>query len=988
MTENVWAALVQGCLGFAQSRAGGLVGGAFKDTGSLVGSLFDNAPAGTAKDRLDQLKKDIDALKDAIKPVIEAIKSQIDAAKTAVTNMANELKTDPFTFEAAGRAATELSYVLIAFDAALDIVADKLAAEEPAGPNRAANVAAIKAAIKGIDEPWKAPFQGLGADVTGAFDGFAKSVLGIDNGASKFAAELAWSRADKKLALTLVSPGAQQLGPVNLDGARLEAFFAYQTKAMLGLTVKSKIKAGLRGDKLLEKIIPGEAPTADTEPTAVTLDSVNGITFGEGASHKLILPVRFSFPGLELREFAIALPDGPDKDSGRIDLMLTIAGELGSVLGVVAEGGGVTLTWKDSGGLEPKPKPPYSAGLRVDVGIVKGGGFLRYKEETGEYGGVLDLNFTEIGITAIGLLGTEPHFSFVIVIGVHFLPKIDLGFGFTLSGLGGILAIERMIDIQALSDGIKEDAVGQLLFPENPIAAAPQILDRLAKVFPFEEGGFIVGPIAELGWGSQAGFVKARLGIVLSLPDPKVVLLGALEIGVPSADVDPKLRIVDIHAELLGVFTPDYFFLRVSISKSKIAQLTLSGDLGILVRWSGGAAFALSVGGFYPKYVAPPELNGLRRIALELSPPVDFLKVSVTAYVAITSNSIQFGGSVTVSADLGVVSAKAWISLDALFQTSPRFFFIFIIDAGIEVKAFGATIAGVSFHGELSGTHPWHLEGAASVTILFWDVKADIGPIEWGESDTSSATPISPVDTAHDALSDDAAWAPQLPLGADRMVRLAEADGALLVHPLGQLEVKQLKVPLETRLDHIGSSPVTTPRVNLANPMVGGQAAAVVSHATDLFSPGHFIEMTQDQQAGRPDFESFPCGMRIAASRTPQSGAPVEATYAWDTVYPHQQFARDRGRWDLTKLAKMAMYTGPVAAAVRARDNPYMAPTPPRPETQVALGDAGRVTVRHSADLKALPDLPHAMNTTLAAERISLRGAGADLEFVAMGLAA
>ena len=185
MTDNVWAALVQGCLGFAHSRAGDLVGSSFKDSGSLVGSLFDNSPAGTTKTACETLKADVAAVKDEVKPLIDAIKPQIDQAKTAVTNMANELATNPFTFEAAGRAATELAYVLTAFDAALDIIADKLAEQEPAGPNHDANAAAIRTAIKGIDEPWKAPFRGLAARHHGGFDAFCHTVLGVDNGGAE-----------------------------------------------------------------------------------------------------------------------------------------------------------------------------------------------------------------------------------------------------------------------------------------------------------------------------------------------------------------------------------------------------------------------------------------------------------------------------------------------------------------------------------------------------------------------------------------------------------------------------------------------------------------------------------------------------------------------------------------------------------------------------------------------------------------------------------
>jgi hypothetical protein len=310
MGDNVWAALIKGCLGFAHSRAGDLVASSFDDTGSLVASLFDNSPEGTTKARFAKLKTDVAAVEDSIKPLIAAIQPEIGKAKTAVTAMAAELATNPFTFEAAGRAATELGDVLTAWDAALDKIADKLAEQEPAGPSHDANVASQTAAIKGIDEPWKKPFRGMAEAVTKGFDAFCHAVLGVDHASADIAQRLVWSRVDDRLAVHLVAVGPRQLGPLGLDGASVEAFFAFKTDAILGVTLKAKLKAGLRSDKLLQKIIPGEAPTADSEPTAVTLDSQNGLTFGEGKSHKLVLPARFSFPGIELREFAIALPEG------------------------------------------------------------------------------------------------------------------------------------------------------------------------------------------------------------------------------------------------------------------------------------------------------------------------------------------------------------------------------------------------------------------------------------------------------------------------------------------------------------------------------------------------------------------------------------------------------------------------------------------------------------------------------------------------------
>jgi hypothetical protein len=986
MADDVWSGLSKGALAFGHSRAGQLTGSAFSDTGALVTSLFDSSPAGTSKTRLEQLKEDVKNLSAAAEPVINAVKPEVTKAKTAVQSMANELGTDPFTWEAAARAATDLADVLIAFDASVDIIAREVAKPEPTEAARQA----MEDQIKGIKEPWIAPFRGLAADAAKGFDAVCHSVLGIDNAKDQFAERLAWDHGQRRFTLKLERVNEGNIGPLAFDGASVEAFFSYKTEANLGITVKSRLKAGLRGDKLLAKMIPGEAPAADTEPTAITLDTLNGLTFGEGKNHKIVLPVRFSFPGVELRELAIALPEGKDQNSGRIDLMMTVAGKLGDVMGCVAEGAGVIIRWQEAGGVEVLPKPPFAAGLRVNTGVLRGGGYLRYKEETGEYGGVLDLQFTKIGVTAIGLIGTEP-FSLVIVIGIHFLPKIELGFGFTLSGLGGLVAIERRLDSAEMRKGIHEGTVAMLLFPEHPVDAAPQILDRLGKVFPPQPGGFVVGPIAELGWGSQAGFVKAKIGIVLSLPDPKLVLLGALQIGVPSADVEEKLRIVDLRAEVYGEFTPDYLSILVSLAHSKVAGITISGDLGLLIRWGGGAAFALSVGGFFPKYEPPPELAGLKRVALELSPPVDFLTVHAEAYFAITANTVQFGGGVVVHASLGPVEGKAWLSVDSLFQWSPRLYFIFIIDAGIEVKAFGFTIAGAAFHGELSGTRPWRLEGHASVEILWWDVGVDIGPITWGEPDITTAPPLSPAKVAAQALSAEEAWRPQLPLGAEMLVRFREDETPLLVHPLGSLEVKQMQVPLETVIDRIGSSPVTSRRINLADPKVGALDAAAVSHATDKFPPGHFINMSVDQQASRPDFEELPSGIRVATTATPAFGANVQTTYAWETVYPHEEFASDRGLLNLAGIARLAMTTNAAAAAMRLRENPYLRNGAARAaaENRVAVADPGRVTIARNTDLSQVAGAAEVMPTAVASRMLEEleRSSGESLELVAAGVA-
>ena len=993
MADDVWTALVRGSLGFSQSRAGDLVGDSFNDTGALVTSLFDGSPPGTAKNRLEQLKEDIENLAAVAEPVIDAVTPEVEKGKAAVIAMAAELETDPFTLAAAARATSELAKVLQALDKAMDIVAVEIAKPSPE-PERTS----IRQAVKGIKEPWIRPFRSLAADATELFDAFCLAVLGVDDAGDKLQDILEWNDAEKRIYLELAEAGSQSPVPAfSFDGARVLAFLSFKTDIRLGIVLRAKLKAGMRSDKLLEKIMPGQPPTADTtEHATITLDTTDGITLGDKDS-KITLPVRFSFPGVELREFALALPVEADKKrAGKIDVTMTLAAKFGDTVAIVAEGAGVTLTMGTSGGqvLSVEPRLPDGIGMRIDAAVVKGGGYLRRKEQ--EFGGVIDLKFTEIGITAIGLLGTDP-FSLVVVIGVRFAPKIDLSWGFTLNGVGGILALERRLDSEALRAGIREGTVDTLLFPDDPVAQAPKILDKLGAVFPPQPAAFVIGPIALLGWGSQAGFLEAKLGIVLCLPDPKIVLLGAVEIAVPSPKVKDELKIVHLRAEIYGEFTPDYLLLLISLNNSKIAQIGVSGDLGLFIRWGGGEpAFALSAGGFFPTYKAPAELSGMQRLAVDLSPGnVDWLTVRAEAYVAVTSNTIQFGGAIRVSADLEVASARAWLSLDALFQWSPRFYFIIIIDAGIEVKAFGATVCGVSFHGELQGTTPWRIQGYASVEILWWDVDVEIGPVEWGERDVETGVQLSPVAIVAEALNAESAWATLLPAGTDTLARLVRDESTpLLVHPLGALEVRQQKVPLETDIDRIGSSSLTAKRVNLANPLVGSVPAGAVTQAQDMFAPGHFITMTQDQQAARPDFERFPSGMQVSASRDPLFGGNANAIgvpYEWETVFPHEGFGRGSLTLKFSGIERHAYRTNGVAIAARQRANPYVpygAAT--EREGRLRVEDEGRVLVRRRDDLTAPAGLTAAMTTAAAAREIEALGPHAEDEFelVAAGVVA
>lgn len=933
---DVWTGLVQGILSFGQTRVADMVGDSFSDTGAFVSTLAeDRAITPEVKSKFEELKEGIEGGVEAVRPIVDKVKPKITAAATAAQNMATELQTSPFTFEAATRAATELAFVLIAVDEALLILAEELSKDENGNIQPA-----IKTAIEGIAEPWKKPFREMGAGAADGFDDFASQLLGIDNASGGFADAVSFHRAEKEVRFEFTRSGRHELGALALEDLVLVGFVNYKESAVAGVRLRTKLEAGLRSDKLLEKTIPsGNNPSA--ESTSIQLDTDEGLTFGEGKNRRLTLPVSFSLPGIELREFMIARPEG---DDAPIEIMATVATKFGDAVGLVVEGTGVEVRW--GGGGQPlniAPRLPTGLGVRIDAGIVGGGGFILRSDK--EYSGILDLKIGEFRITAIGMLVTDP-FSFVVILAVRFSPAIQLGLGFTLNGLGGILAVERRVAVDPLRAGIKDGTAEQILFPENPIDAATTILEKVRNIFPPQEGAFAVGPIGELGWGGEAGFVVAKVGVVLSLPDPLLILLGSIKVGVPSAKVKP--RIVDLQAEVYGEFTPDYLLFIVGLVNSKVASISITGDIGLYIQWSGQGDFALSVGGFFPGYEPPKALKGLRRITIDMS-PASWLSLRAEGYFATTTNSLQFGAGVHFDAKLGPVRGKAWLTLDALFRWSPRFYFEVRITAGLSIAAFGFDLFGVEFRGTLIGTAPWTIEGYASVSVLWWDIEFDLGPFTWGEEDKSSLPTVSPRALVAEALSDNEAWIPQIPDSADRMVHLLpDTTTPLLVHPLGGLEVKQLKVPLETTLERVGTAKVSESRINLGAPSVSGVSASVVSHSSERFSPGQFLKLSDEQQISRPAFETMPAGMRVAATESHSFGPSVSTAYEWETAFPQSPTRfRQLHRFALSAaMKKSALKSSAVAKAARFQGNPYAVA-----REQLELSDAAAREVRRAEDL-------------------------------------
>ena len=286
------------------------------------------------------------------------------------------------------------------------------------------------------------------------------------------------------------------------------------------------------------KLILGEGITVALDVSAQA-DAAGKLRLINGTGLRASLPV----PTLPTGPFELQLINlGLDPVGGSFSkLAVEISASFGVALGPFAASVdrlGILLKL-DLGGGTPIAfafKPPNGIGLSLDVGIVKGGGFLLVDENG--YAGILELKMLAVDVKAIAILNThsEAGFSLLLLIFGQF-PAIQLSFGFTLTGIGGLIGVQHTASPPALSQALSAGQLDAVLFPDNPVANAPQIINTLRTLFPVRASNFIIGPMLELGWATPS-LVTVRMGLLVEAS--QFTLLGQAIVALPplvSADL-------------------------------------------------------------------------------------------------------------------------------------------------------------------------------------------------------------------------------------------------------------------------------------------------------------------------------------------------------------------------------------------------------------------------------------------------------------------
>ena len=510
-------------------------------------------------------------------------------------------------------------------------------------------------------------------------------------------------------------------------------------------------------------------------------------------------------------------------------------------------------------------KPPTGVGLAINAGVVSGGGFLSIDAAAGEYAGALELEFAEfLSLKAIGLISTRmpdgsTGFSLLAIITAEFPGGLQLGYGFTLLGVGGILGLNRGMRLDKIMEGVRTGAIESVMFPRDVIANAPRIISDLKAFFPPQPGLFLIGPMAKLGWGTPT-LISVSLGVIIEIPG-NIAILGVLKVALPTEDE----AILLLQVNFAGAIEFDkrrlYFF--AALFNSRILTITIEGELGLLVAFGDQPNFVLSVGGFHPSFKPPPlPFPSPKRISISLLNTA-VARIGVQGYFAVTSNTAQFGARAELFFGFSALTVEGHIGFDALFQFSP-FRFVVAISAGVSVKVFGLGLFSVTLDVTLSGPTPWQIKGTASISLLFFSIPVDIDET-WGEERDTTLPPVDVLPLLAAELTKPESWRTRSPVGGSPLVNLralAGNEADVVLHPLGSLVVQQRAVPLDIKVDKVGNEPAAD--VNRCSVSVAGGGLVKVSEAIDNFALAQFQNLSDAQKLSLPAFEPQHAGVELA----------------------------------------------------------------------------------------------------------------------------
>jgi hypothetical protein len=745
--------------------------------------------------------------------------------------------------------------------------------------------------------PWT-----LTASAKGSLPSIAVTAAGVDIATGSQAVDGGIAQVQLKRAPDPTKPGPYMAGDptgtrLELGALDIEAAL-YFDKARRALAVSFSaaqsafVIAPSDGDGFLGSILPANGLRAVFD-AGLELSSDKGLAMRGSAGLDVTIPAGVSVAGVQLSSVHLGL----NAQSGTLaaELSATLAAGIGPVHAVIDRlGVTATLAFGTNGNvgigdLSIGLKAPSGVGLSIDAhGVLTGGGFLLHDPAKGLYAGAMQLSLhDDLTLTAFGLISTRlpdgsRGYSLLIFITADGFEPVELGLGFMLTAIGGMIGINRTFDQDVIRAGLKNDTLKTLLFPRDPITNAPAVIQALSGSFPAKQGSYLLGLLARLTWFTPT-LATFDLALILEFgARTRLLALGRVSILLPTSDND----LIRISLDSMGVldFDAGTVALDATLVDSRLLhKFTITGSAALRAGWGSGpdSSFLLSVGGFNPHFTPPAGIPALDRVSISLSSG-DNPKLHLDAYFAVTSNSVQFGAHASLFAKAGGFSISGDLGFDVLI-THPPLKYIADFQASVQLRYESHNLFKLDVTGSLAGSKPTRLTGKASFSILWCDFSVPFDHTFDPGSQADQLPSVSGASLLVAAFSNPASWTVQRAPGVAHGValRTVPAGAAALLDPLGQLKVTQLVVPLNTAraIDTINGAPLAGDRTFQVSATVNGEATTTPVQAS--FAPAHFFAMSDDDKLVAPSFQLMDSGLLFGSSSTVFDntlivGAPLE----------------------------------------------------------------------------------------------------------------
>ncbi len=611
-----------------------------------------------------------------------------------------------------------------------------------------------------------------------------------------------------------------------------------------------------------------------------------GIYFEGGSNLAISIPLGIDLGPIGIDQMSLAL------DFAKPSVMVAVSGDLaiGPFYAYADNIGVVATIFPDPNGILGNHdlrfgfKAPDAYALSLDAGPITGGGLIGVGDH--EYRGALALKFESFGFSAFALLNTrlpdgDPGFSLAASIFGEF--ELPLGYGFFLTGLGGVIGVNRTVDVNAMRDVLYDGRLDNLLFPADPIANAATILRDMAAIMPVAQGQHLIGPVARIVWGKPV-LIEVTLGAIIEIGNhPRLVVVGDISTDLPTKDA----ALVSLSMPFFGEIDPaaGTISFDATLQNSRVLTWAISGDGAIRTGWAPKLNHIASMGGLHPGYPRPANLPDLRRLSINFG--TNNPKVTLSAYAAITLASLQFGARADLYAKgpkiwlVGRLAAEGNVHFDALIYFNP-FGFDAKLGGSLQLLIDDDVVAGLGFDLRLRGPNTYQINGKVWVSVCGIDVDFHIDHA-WGDEQSLPPATADAVAVLRDAIAHSAILEPIAASGRVPGTSLASTD-ASAIDPAGGARFVQRALPLGIAITKVGEAQLGGAKtLDLA--AFAGNDTMTLAVANLDFVRGHFFELSEAERLRAPDFESFKGGFELSPDALAiDAGKAIVETYDYEVI--------------------------------------------------------------------------------------------------------